>query len=503
MAVVRNRDSVLAVVVETTEGTPVAPSAAGQYVALQDDMQISPNTETLTNAEIKSSLGQSQPIIGRESPTASFSHYLKHSGTEGVASELDEVLTAIFGSEEIESTEYDTVGGSTVSILNVNTGEGAQYARGQGLLVKDITNGYSVRNIYSISSDALTLGFNLANAPATGTNLGKAVFYSPADDGHQSLSIWHYLGNGGALQALSGARPTQMSFSIEPGSLINANLVFEGLKYYFNPIVIASADRYLDFTDDDGTAAAIVPAGTYKDPHQLAAAIETAMNDKTTETFTVTYSNTTGKFTIATATSSVFSILWQSGTNTANTIGDKIGFSVAANDTGALTYTSDNAVSWASAYTPSYDSSQPLKGYYQEVLIGDATDVSCFNTASVSIQITATRTPFDDICAEQGRSNSIYSGRACTISMKSLLTQYEADKFKKYRTGATTRFCANIGQKDSSGNWTAGSVVNFFVPTAVISSFRLTDSDGLVAIEMELQSYVDSSGNGEVYMNML
>lgn len=503
MTVVRNRDSVLAITVESTEGTPVAPSGTGNYLAVQQDFSMSPNTETLVNAEIKSSLGQSQPIIGRESPTATFSHYLKHSGTEGVASELDEVLTAIFGSEEIESTEYDLVSGSSVSSLNVDTGEGAQFARGQGLLVKDITNGYSVRNVHSVSSDALTLGFNLANAPATGTNLGKAIFYTPADDSHQSLAIYHYLGNGGALEVLSGARPTQMSFTIEPASLINMNLVFEGLKYYFNPIVIAAADRYFDFTDDDGTAAAIVAAGTYKDPHQLADALETAINDKTTETFTVTYSNTTGKFTIATGTSAVFSILWQSGANTANTIGDKIGFTVSSNDTGALTYTSDNAVSWASPYTPAYDSSQPLKGYYQEILIGDATDTSCFNSASATIQMAMTRTPFDDICAEQGRSNSIYSARAGSITLKSLLSQYEADKFRKYRTGESLRFCANVGQKDSSGNWTPGTIVNLYIPTAVISSFQLTDADGLVAIELELQSYVDSSGNGEIYMTML
>lgn len=503
MTVVRNRDSVLAVTVESTEGTPVAPAGTGEYVALQEDITMSPNTETLTNNEIKSSLGQSQPIIGRESPTASMSHYLKHSGTEGTASELDQILKAVFGAQEIESTEYDTVSGSSVSVVNVNTGEGATYARGQGLLVKDITNGYSVRNVHSISSDALTLGFNLANAPATGTNLGKAIFYTPEDSGHQSLNLWHYLGNGGALQLLSGARPTGMSWTIEPGSLINANFTFEGLKYFFNPIVIASADRYIDWTDTSGTYAGIITAKTYKDPHELAGAIENAMNDKSTETFTVTYSNTTGKFTIASSTSLTLSLLWNTGTNTANSMGDKIGFSLAANSTGALTYTSATAVSWVSPYTPAYDSSQPLKGYFQEVLIGDATNTSCFNTASVNVQMTLKRTPFDDICAEQGRSNSIISMRSMTVSLKSLLSQYEADKFRKYRTGEATRFCANAGQKDASGNWTPGTVNNLYLPTVVISSFKLTDMDGLVALEMELQTYVDSSGNGEIYFTQL
>lgn len=502
MAVVRNRDSVMAIVVESTEGTPVVPSAAGQYVALQDDATMSPNSETLENAEIKSSLGPSQPIIGRETASASFSHYLKHSGTEGQASEIDEVLTAIFGSEEIESTEYNTVAGSTTSVINVDSGEGAQFARGQGLLIKDSTNGYSVRNVQSIATDAMTLGFNVANAPGTGVNLGKAIFYSPANSGHQSLSLWHYLGNAGALQLVSGARATQFDFTVEPGSLVNANFSFEGLNYYFNPITIDANDTYIDWTDDQGTAAASITAKTYEDPHQLADALAAAMNAQTTETITVTYSNTTGKYTIA-ATGAVFSILWNTGTNTANTIGDAIGFSVAANDTGALTYTSDNAVSFAAGQTPSYDSSQPLKGYYQEVLVGDADDITCFLTSSVSVSMATARQPFDDICAESGFSNSIINGRTVTVSITALLQQYEADKYRKFREGEATRFCVNVGQKDAQGNWIAGSVVNFYLPTCIISSYNLTNQDGLIAIEMELQSYVDTSGNGEVYLNML
>ncbi len=503
MAVVRNRDSVLAVVVESTEGTPVAPSAAGEYVALQDDVSMSPNTETLTNAEIKSSLGPSQPIIGRETPSFSFSHYLKHSGTEGQACQLDEILTASFGSEEVEGTEYDTVAGSTVSVVNVDSGEGANYARGQALLVKDATNGYSVRNVHSISSDALTLGFDLANAPGTGVNLGKAVYYSPADSGHQSLSIWHYLGNAGAIQMLSGARVTDFSFSADPGSLINASFSMEGLKYHFNPITIAATDTKLDFTDDQGTVAATITAKTYKDPHELAGAIQNAMNDQTTETITCTYSNTAGTFTIATSTSTIFSLLWNSGANTANTVGDKIGFTVGADDTGATTYTSDNAISFAAAHTPSYDSSTPLKGYFQEILLGDNDDVTCLKTASVSFSMATPRQPFDDICAESGYTDSIINGREVTVSITALLEQYEADKFRKYREGEDTRFCFNAGQKDDSGNWTAGTVINAYIPTGVITSFNLTDNDGLIAVEMELMAYVDSSGNGEVYLNML
>lgn len=501
--VIRSRNSVMAITVESTEGTLVQPTGAGQYIALQTDATMAPNREILTNDEIKQSLAQSEPITGRETATASMSHYLKHSGTEGVASEIDEILTALFGSEEIESTEYDTVSGSTVSVINVDSGEGAQFARGQALLVKDPTNGYSVRNVQSISSDALTLGFDLGNAPASGVNLGKAVFYSPANSGHQTLSLLNYLGNEGAIQAVSGARCTQMDFTVEPGGLVNASFNFEGLKYFFNPITITASDIYIDWTDDAGTFAAVITAKTYKSPIALAEAIESAMNDATTETITVTYSNTAGTFTIATSTSSVFSLLWNTGSNAANTVGDKIGFSVAANDTGATSYTSDSAISFIAPHTPSYDASQPLKGYYQQVLLGDSDDIACLNSSTVSGSITATRQPFDDICAESGFSNSIINARASTFNVTALLKKWESDKFRKFAENQTTRFCVNVGERNSLGNWTAGSVVNIYAPTCKITSFALTDLDGLMALELELQTFADASGNGEIYLNML
>lgn len=503
MAVIRTRESSLAITVETTEGTPIVPSAAGQYLTLQPGATMSPNSEDLTNDEIRRTLAPSKPIIGRESATGSFPHYLKASGVEGQAPETDELLTALFGTEEIESTEYDTVAGSTTSVINVDSGEGANFARGQGLLIKDPVNGYRVRNVLSIATDALTLGFNLSNAPGTGVNLGKAVFYSPSDTTHQTLSAWHYLGDGGGLQLMSGARVTQMAFTVEPGALINATYDLEGLAYYFNPITIDSDDIYIDWTDDAGTFAATVTAKTYKDPNQLAEAIQSAMNGLTTETITCTYSNTAGTFTIATSTSTVFSLLWSTGANTANTIGDAIGFATGSDDTGATSYTADNAISFAAPQTPSYDSSQPLKGYYQEVLLGSGSDISCILASNVSATIATPRQAFDDICAESGFSNSIVNARNNTVTITKLLEQYEAKNFERFREGDEISFCLNVGQKDAQGNWIPGTVVNYYLPTVTIRSFNLTDLDGLIALEMEIRSHADSAGNGECYMNLL
>lgn len=502
MTAIQTRNSIMAVVVESTEGTPVSPTGAGDFIALQDDADFTYATNTLANAEIKSSLGNAKSIQGFEEPSFSFSHYLKHSGTEGTAPEMEELLEGVFGNQSIQATERNTVAGSTTTVINVDTGEGAEYARGQALLIKDAANGYKVRNIDSVSSDALTLGFAVDSAPGTGVNLGRSVFYSPADSGHQSMSVWLYNGNGGQVSMMSGGKVTEFSMTADAGELVNASFTLEGLSHYFNPIEIAAADIYVDWTDDAGTFAASIDAKMYRDPIQLAEAIQNAMNAQTTETITVTYSNTTGKYTFA-ATGAVFSLLWNTGTNAANTVGDKIGFSVAADDTGATSYEGDSALSLAAAYTPSFDSTDPIVAKDNSVLLGDQDDNVCFKANSISMTLSDTRRVIDDICAESGRSGSIINERTATFTLTALLDQYEADKYKKFRNNDNVKFAYTGGQKDGSRNWVPGTVFNLYTPTATISEFNLTDDDGLVSLELTLTTYVNSDGEGEIFLNFL
>jgi hypothetical protein len=404
----------------------------------------------------------------------------------------------------VNGTERSTTTSSTVSLLKLGAG-GSDFSRGFAVLIKDGTNGYSIRPVHSVSSNDLTLGFNLANAPATGIGVGKCVNYTPANSGHQSLSAWMYRGNGHATELVAGLKVTEFGFSANAGEFINANFAAAGTKYYFNPITIANADRYLDFTNDDGTFAAAVTAKVYRTPYELAEALQTAMNAASTgETATVTYSSSTGKFTIA-STGTVLSLLWNTGTNTANTIGDKIGFSVAADDSGtaaATGYTSDNAQTYASPYTPTYDSTDPIAAKYQEVLLGDSTDSDCFEAATVNFTLSNERKEVPSICAESGVEQILITGREVVISVTALLDKYDADKFRRFADNTDTRFCYNFGPK-SGGNWVAGKCGSVYVPTCTVSSFTLTDLDSVVGLEMELRAFVDSSGNGEVYLNFL
>src|SRR5262245_27097303 len=115
------RASVVAVRQESTEGTLIVPSAATQYIPIEDDFAMSPAFDSLENAELKNSLGPGKPIQGLENPSASFSLYLKHSGTSGSAPNYSIFLASAFGEVDDAGVEHDTVSSSTTSVIKVDT----------------------------------------------------------------------------------------------------------------------------------------------------------------------------------------------------------------------------------------------------------------------------------------------------------------------------------------------------------------------------------------------
>lgn len=105
-------------------------------------------------------------------------------------------------------------------------------------------------------------------------------------------------------------------------------------------VVVAGSNSKIDFDEGGAELTATLTAGAYNG-QTLAAEIKTRM-DAAGGTYTVTYDESTGKFTIASGSN--FTIRWQSGTNSATNAAGLLGFSKAADDTGAATYTSDTMV---------------------------------------------------------------------------------------------------------------------------------------------------------------
>lgn len=500
MSVGINRNSVFAIVEESTAGTPVAPSSGAQFVPLRSGFSMEYAVETIDNEELLADIGAAKPSKGKESVNGEHTAYLKTSGAEGVAPELDVLYQSILGGKSVASTEYDTASGSTINVVNVGSGEGATFEQGEALLVKNGA-GYEVRNIASISTDALTQNFSLKNAPASGVNLGKAVLYKPGSS-FPTFSAWLYNGNGHAVEMASGDTMTELSLEFNTNEYANATFSYQGIKYHFNPISITASTDTIDWTDDDGTFAATVPAKIYRTPQELASALSDAMNAQTTETITVSYSNVDGKFTIA-ATGSVLSLLWNSGTNTAQTIGTKLGFLVAADDTSALTYSSDNAQSYVAPYTPSYDAVDPIVVKDAELFIGTQSQNICVCARTVTVTVTKEVTDADCLCEETGTKEKVATSRQVTLEAEFFLNKYDSQMVDQLINNDTISAMLNVGKK-SGGNWVPGQVVNVYLKNAAISSFSRT-GDEFILGNVTVTGFIptDATLGKDLYINFV
>lgn len=496
------KSSIAAFKEEVTEGTLIAP-AAGDFIALREGFTVTNELETVTTDELKSGIGASAPINVGENPTASYPAYMKHSGVEGTEPEYGIVFESAMGDKTVNSTEYNTVASSTVSVVKVDSAEGANFEIGQGLLVKDGTNGYSIRNVESISTDDLTVNFNLDNAPGTGVDLGKAVFYKPASSGHPTFTTHHHQNTSSSAfyQAISGCRTTSLGMEFPTRDLASFTAEIEGLSYFFDPITIDATNDDFSVVDDGGTVTGSITQKTYATPIALASEVQTKILAAVTasggDDFTCSYDSTTGKYTCATTTGTVLEL----NADVANSVFTQIGFGTSAL-TGATTYTAASAIAFDPAVTPAYDSSDPVVVRNSELLIGDATDNTCRKAINSSFTIATPKTQVKSICAENGISETIILSREATLTSTIVLDQYEAHLLDKALNNTTTPIMLNTGVKTSAGNWTAGTCINVYMKNAKIKT-TVTEEEGYYTFTVEATAFINSSTDKDIYINFL
>lgn len=503
MARIIHRNSVLAITKEVTEGTPLEPSAATDFIPIRAGMSIDPAFDTEQTDEVRSSIDAGDPIIVGENPKANVPTYLRHSGVEGTAPMNEDLLHSAFGAKTVNSTQRTTTTGSSVSSVVLGAG-GSDFDRGMAILGKHASNAWEIRPVLSKSSNTLTLGFPMANALTTGAGVGKCVNFAPANSGHPSLSPFLYRGNGGALEVVGGMKVASMNIALVARKIMTMDFQLEGTDHYFNPIFITTAADTLDFHDGSADIVARVAAGIYKDPNSLASALQTAMNlGGSSDSFTVTYNSSgaaAGKFTIAT-NGSTLTLKFSTGTNTARTIATKIGFTVA-NESAATTYNSDAALSWAAGYTPTYDTAPPLAAKDNEVLFGSTTNTGITGVQQVNINYGNEILGFEDVTSQSGIDSKDVNGRKVKIDMVLGLDQHQVDYYTKFREGTNVPLCYNFGVK-SGGNWVPGSCGNIYVPSGKLSKYNITESAGKAVLNLTLETYANATGQGSFYMNFL
>jgi len=503
----QTKKSLIAIKEETTEGTPIFPTSAEDFIPIRTGFTAEPNIPKIDNEELTGSLGAAKGVLGIEDPTAGLSIYTKASGVEGTAPDASLLYEAAFGAKVVASTEFDTVSStagtaSAAATLTVDTGEGVNFEAGQAVLIKDSANVFSLRNVESVSGDVLTLNFNLDDNPGASVNLGKAILYKPGED-HPTFTTHIYWGNGAVLDVIAGCRVTELVSEVTADELLGGAVSLSGVGFFKNPIEVTATSNKIDFVDDGGTKAAEITAQTYKTPKEIASAIETAMNGASVDVITVTHSNSTGKFTIAADSGVTFSLLWKTGAsgsdNTDEHVGTLIGFSDAADDTGAFTYTSDLAQDLTAQFTPSFDTQDPFAGKNGEVFVGTFDDNVCLKANSIVFTLTDTKENIDEICAVSGRSASLISEYISTVAVTAFIDEHDIDIFDRLINNTDTRFLFNFGTR-SAGNWVAGAVGNVYIKTGTVEVTTREELNSVVAISFTVKSFV-SSGAADVFLN--
>lgn len=489
------RTSVLAIKEETTEGQLVNPAAATDYTPMREGFSFQGAVETLTTDELTGQRESSAPILGKETPSASIPKYLKGSGVEGEAPDYGQLIKSCLGTETVAATEYDLVAGSTAGTsaarasLNVDTGEGASFKQGQAILIKDLVNGYKIRNVQAIATDALKLNFNLNAAPAALVNLGKAIHYEPSIANPPTFSAHLYQGQTSSAyhNAIAGCRTVSMNFTLPAAGIGEVNFDIEGTKFFFNPIEITASTKYIDFTDSTGTVAAQLTVKTYKTPVEFAAEVTTKMTGVSSDVITCTFNSLDGKFTIS-SNGTVLSLLTTSGANVANTAYGKLGFS-GADKTLALTYTSGAAQTYDSPYAPSFDVVDPIVIKNAELMIGDFYENFCRKAIDASFSVSSPKQDANSVCAESGISESLSLSLESTFTATIQLEKHEVAMFDKFINNTTSQVMFNAGVKDGAGNWVAGKCVNICMMNAKISSDVISDSNGIAVLQIEAKGF--------------
>jgi hypothetical protein len=106
-------------------------------------------------------------------------------------------------------------------------------------------------------------------------------------------------------------------------------------------VVATGVNKKINFDEGGAELTATLTPGTYNG-QTLAVEVQTQLEVAGALSYTVTYDETTGKFTIA--ASGNFTLRWNTGTDKAIDASGLLGFSDAADDTGTDTYTSDTVV---------------------------------------------------------------------------------------------------------------------------------------------------------------
>ena len=267
--------SILAIEVEVTEGTYIAPQADTAY-AQYIEATIDGARET-QEREIKTSgLAKAKPIPGTASSEASITLELRGSGTEGGQTDAHNLLKAVFGTNRSAGSQGTSSTGHTSTVINfANT---SAYKVGDTVAVLE-SGAHHISPIITVTANT---SITLLVAKSSGSftdNVAVSKFqtYLPSNtqSDYATLSISKYISNE-ILRSASGLRPNTFSIADwTTGSLPKMEFGLGGITFSESNVVAPQTPSY-----DTGLPAVILSSclyvnGTQIDVNSMALNIDT------------------------------------------------------------------------------------------------------------------------------------------------------------------------------------------------------------------------------------
>jgi len=239
MAIAVRDNTVVAVEIEVTEGTYVAPSAADKYVqTLADGFELTPAKELLERNIFNGSIGKSTPRTGIRSVSGSIPTEFRASSTEGGAPEYDALMRSALGSRRQTASTLadDTDSGTphTTSRIYLLDADAGTFQVGDIVTVK-VAGDYHTSPITAVSDVVGDVYVDLlvpaGSAFTDGDEIAPATHYNVAESGQPTLSISKYIENA-VLEQATGCRVNSLSLeNWTTGQLANWNFGFDGLDF--------------------------------------------------------------------------------------------------------------------------------------------------------------------------------------------------------------------------------------------------------------------------------
>ena len=508
------RSKVFAFVEEDSEGILKDP-AAENFTAVREGASLTGAVETTTSDEIRNSIGASKSFVTKEAPTGSVPKYVKPSFIEGQASDDYILYKSCLGGLIEYQTEYLTAAGSTAGDADTRAkialADGdivaGNFKKGQALLIKDGVNGYAVRNIVALDDsgdpDLLSMSFNFGTAPGAGVGLGKACFYETKDNAQPTFSAHEYQSasaDSAVHIAEAGVRTTAMNFEFPANDLASVSFDLGGISFFQNPIRIDASNKFIDFTDSVGVKVAEIFEKVYQTPIDLAVEVASKMSAVSDDVISCVWGNKTGLFTISTDGASL-SLEWASGANAGASIGVTLGYDVSADDTGALSYASDNEQTYEPPVTPEYDDSEPQIVRDNMLLLGSYDDYICFGGQNLTISVATPKTDVPNWCVPSGVDESIILSREVTVSGTLKFQKHDVERIYNLLRNETVQLSFVHGKKEAD-NWVPGTISTIFLPEVSVTTDQIADNDGYIVEEFEGTAIVGSELN-DIYFNQL